>query len=81
MMKKTKAGRGFWNWLMGHGWDTAGGNGLSLGRFEASDCRFNHLASARRETGAFAVRVGAGAPQSVPNRDMVNGLLTTLFNE
>jgi hypothetical protein len=26
-MKKTKAGRGFWNWLMGHGWDSAGGNG------------------------------------------------------
>ena len=26
-MKKTKTGRGFWSWLMGHGWDTAGGNG------------------------------------------------------
>jgi hypothetical protein len=26
-MKKTKAGRGFWSWLMGHGWDTAGGWG------------------------------------------------------
>jgi len=26
-MKKTKTGRGFWSWLMGHGWDSAGGNG------------------------------------------------------
>jgi hypothetical protein len=26
-MKKAKAGRGFWSWLMGSGWDTAGGNG------------------------------------------------------
>jgi hypothetical protein len=26
-MKKNKAGRGFWSWLMGHGWDSAGGNG------------------------------------------------------
>jgi hypothetical protein len=26
-MKKTKAGRGFWSWLGGSGWDTAGGNG------------------------------------------------------
>ena len=26
-MKKVKAGRGFWSWLMGSGWDTAGGNG------------------------------------------------------
>jgi hypothetical protein len=26
-MKKVKAGRGFWSWLMGQGWDTAGGNG------------------------------------------------------
>jgi len=26
-MKKTKAGRGFMSWLMGHGWTTAGGNG------------------------------------------------------
>jgi len=26
-MKKTKAGRGFWSWLGGHGWDSAGGNG------------------------------------------------------
>ncbi len=25
-MKKVKAGRGFWSWLMGSGWDTAGGN-------------------------------------------------------
>jgi hypothetical protein len=27
VMKKTKAGRGFLSWLMGCGWDTAGGNG------------------------------------------------------
>jgi len=26
-MKKTKAGRGFWSWLMGHGWDNAGASG------------------------------------------------------
>jgi hypothetical protein len=26
-MKKVKAGRGFMSWLMGWGWDTAGGNG------------------------------------------------------
>jgi len=26
-MKKVKTGRGFWSWLMGSGWDTAGGNG------------------------------------------------------
>jgi len=27
-MRKTKAVRGgFWSWLMGHGWDSAGGNG------------------------------------------------------
>jgi len=26
-MRKTKAARGFWSWLMGHGWDSAGGNG------------------------------------------------------
>jgi hypothetical protein len=26
-MKKVKTGRGFWSWLMGQGWDTAGGNG------------------------------------------------------
>jgi hypothetical protein len=26
-MKKTKAGRGIISWLMGYGWDTAGGNG------------------------------------------------------
>jgi hypothetical protein len=26
-MKKAKTGRGFWSWLMGQGWDTAGGNG------------------------------------------------------
>jgi hypothetical protein len=25
-MKKTKAGRGFWSWLMGSGWSGAGGN-------------------------------------------------------
>jgi hypothetical protein len=27
MMKKVKTGRGFWDWLLGGGWDTAGGNG------------------------------------------------------
>jgi hypothetical protein len=26
-MKKTKAGRGFWDWLLGSGWSGAGGNG------------------------------------------------------
>jgi hypothetical protein len=26
-MKKTKAGRGFWSWLMGSGWSSGGGNG------------------------------------------------------
>jgi hypothetical protein len=26
-MKKTKAGRGFWSWLMGHGWENAGAGG------------------------------------------------------
>jgi len=26
-MKKVKTTRGFWNWLMGHGWDSAGSNG------------------------------------------------------
>jgi hypothetical protein len=26
-MKKTKNGRGFWSWLMGEGWSSAGGNG------------------------------------------------------
>jgi len=27
-MKKVKTGRvGFWSWLMGSGWDSAGGNG------------------------------------------------------
>jgi hypothetical protein len=26
-MKKTKAGRGFWSWLMGSGYSTGGGNG------------------------------------------------------
>jgi hypothetical protein len=28
IMKKVKTGRtGFWSWLMGYGWDTAGSNG------------------------------------------------------
>jgi hypothetical protein len=27
VMKKAKAGRGFWSWLMGEGWASAGGNG------------------------------------------------------
>jgi hypothetical protein len=26
-MKKTKQARGFWSWLAGHGWDSAGSNG------------------------------------------------------
>jgi len=26
-MKKAKAGRGFWSWLMGEGWASAGSNG------------------------------------------------------
>jgi hypothetical protein len=26
-MNKTKAGRGFWSWLMGSGWSSGGGNG------------------------------------------------------
>jgi hypothetical protein len=26
-MKKAKAGRGFWSWLMGSGWSGAGSNG------------------------------------------------------
>jgi len=26
-MKKVKGGRGFWSWLAGQGWDTAGSNG------------------------------------------------------
>jgi hypothetical protein len=26
-MKKAKAGRGFWSWLMGEGWSSGGGNG------------------------------------------------------
>jgi hypothetical protein len=26
-MKKSKAGRGIWSWLMGSGWDGGGGNG------------------------------------------------------
>jgi len=26
-MKKTKARVGFFSWLMGYGWDTAGSNG------------------------------------------------------
>jgi hypothetical protein len=26
-MKKVKTGRGFWSWLLGSGWDTAGSNG------------------------------------------------------
>jgi len=27
MKRKNKARDGFWSWLMGHGWDSAGGNG------------------------------------------------------
>jgi hypothetical protein len=27
VMKKAKAVRGFWSWLMGQGWDQAGSNG------------------------------------------------------
>lgn len=26
-MKKTKAVRGFWSWLMGHGWENTGVGG------------------------------------------------------
>jgi hypothetical protein len=26
-MKKVKTGRGFWSWLLGEGWSSAGGNG------------------------------------------------------
>ncbi len=26
-MKKTKAGRGFWSWVMGGGWSGGGSNG------------------------------------------------------
>lgn len=26
-MKKTNSGRGFWSWILGQGWGTAGGNG------------------------------------------------------
>jgi hypothetical protein len=26
-MKKAKAGRGFWDWLIGSGWSSGGGNG------------------------------------------------------
>jgi hypothetical protein len=26
-MKKTRTRTGFWSWLMGSGWSTAGGNG------------------------------------------------------
>jgi len=26
-MKKAKAGRGFWSWLMGEGWTNLGSNG------------------------------------------------------
>jgi len=26
-MKKVKNGRGFWSWLYGEGWSSAGGNG------------------------------------------------------
>jgi hypothetical protein len=26
-MKKTKAGRGFWSWLMGSGWSATGSGG------------------------------------------------------
>ena len=26
-MKKVTNGRGFWSWLMGHGWSGTGGNG------------------------------------------------------
>jgi hypothetical protein len=26
-MKNAKAGRGFWSWLLGSGWDGGGGNG------------------------------------------------------
>jgi hypothetical protein len=26
-MKKVKTTRGFWSWLGGHGWDSAGSNG------------------------------------------------------
>jgi hypothetical protein len=26
-MKKSKVSRGWMSWLLGHGWDTAGGNG------------------------------------------------------
>jgi len=26
-MKKTKTTRGFWGWLLGHGWDNAGDHG------------------------------------------------------
>jgi len=27
IMKKVKAARGFWGWLMGQGWTNLGGNG------------------------------------------------------
>jgi len=27
IMKKVKGGRGFWDWLMGHGWTNLGSNG------------------------------------------------------
>jgi len=26
-MRKVKAGRGFWGWLLGQGWSAGGGNG------------------------------------------------------
>jgi hypothetical protein len=26
-MKKVQTGRGFWEWLLGGGWGTTGGNG------------------------------------------------------
>jgi hypothetical protein len=26
-MKNAKTGRGFWSWILGSGWDTAGSNG------------------------------------------------------
>jgi len=26
-MRKAKAGRGFWSWLLGQGWSSGGGNG------------------------------------------------------
>src|SRR5207253_5094430 len=60
VMKKVKTTRGFWNWLKGHGWDTAGSNGYPPLRSAFSDRKFNELGKRLSLTGAFTLRAGSG---------------------